>query len=190
VDSSGTDCSLLANDFLSKAGSRFGECDESLRTKAETGESKATHRKAITWNVAPFGVCLKQLGRLHGRWRRRLFLDGRLRRSQAANDNQADRNSYRDEYKETLAHQLRLNGHGCGMLRDIQAAPSNPTFFLKSVKFASLTARFVSAQKLWMTNDVGTRKSVTHNTPHVGRSPKRMLKPPMMMRKPDAMTIV
>jgi hypothetical protein len=73
-----------------------------------------------------------------------------------------------------------------------QRHPGRPSNLIlrKSMKFASLTARFVSAQKLWITNDVGTRKSVTHHTPHVGRSPKRMLKPPTMMRRPDAMTMV
>jgi len=55
----------------------LGECDESLRTKAETGELETTDRKAIARDIVPFGVCLKRwLARLHGRWWRRLFGDG------------------------------------------------------------------------------------------------------------------
>jgi len=76
----------------------LGECDESLRTKAETGESETTYRKAIAWNVLPFGVCLKRwLARLHGRRWRRLFGDGRPRRAQSAYDEKANRETYRDE---------------------------------------------------------------------------------------------
>jgi len=55
----------------------LGECDEGLRTKAETGELETTDRKAIARDIVPFGVCLKRwLARLHGRWWRRLFGDG------------------------------------------------------------------------------------------------------------------
>ena len=38
---------------------RLGEGDKSLRPEAETGESEATHRKAIAWDIVPFGIGLK-----------------------------------------------------------------------------------------------------------------------------------
>src|SRR6266853_2013702 len=65
ADGSSTDDSLLAEHRLLHAGD--GERDESLRTKAETGEPETTHLKAITWDVVPFGVCLKRLAQLHDR---------------------------------------------------------------------------------------------------------------------------
>jgi hypothetical protein len=88
----------------------LGECDESLRTKAEPSESKPTYRKAIAWDVLPFGVCLKRrLARLHGRWWwRRLFRDGRPGRAQLAYDEKATRETYRDEQDEEKA---TLAGH-------------------------------------------------------------------------------
>jgi len=55
----------------------LGECDESLRTKAESGESEPTYRKAIAWDVLPFGVRLKRwLAPLHGGWWERLLRNG------------------------------------------------------------------------------------------------------------------
>src|SRR2546430_9936950 len=39
------------------AGGPLGECDEGLRTKAETGELETTDRKAIARDIVPFGVC-------------------------------------------------------------------------------------------------------------------------------------
>jgi hypothetical protein len=83
------------------------ERDESLRTKAESGESETTHGKAIAWDVLPWGVCLKRwLAPLHRRSWRRLFRDGSAGRAQSAYDQKANRETYRheqDEQKATLA---------------------------------------------------------------------------------------
>jgi len=74
------------------------ECDESVRTKAESGESETTYGKAIAWEVLPWGVCLKRwLAPLHRRRWRRLFRDGRAGRAQLAYDQKTDRETYRAE---------------------------------------------------------------------------------------------
>src|SRR6266571_1656816 len=73
VEASSSDCSLEAGDPLLRTR-RVGECDKGLRTQAETGESVTAYRKAIAWDVVPFGIRLKRwLGPLYGRWWWRLF---------------------------------------------------------------------------------------------------------------------
>jgi hypothetical protein len=85
-----------------------GECDERLWTQAEPGESETTHRKAIAWDVLPFGVRLK--GRLARRGSRggRLFGDGSGGRPQDEQGEEADDEAYHDEQDEQ--HQTRA-GH-------------------------------------------------------------------------------
>jgi len=102
MDSRSIDGSLEAGHCLLSTGGRLGECDDGLRTKAETGESETTYGKAIAGDVSPFGICLKRrLERLHGRWWwRRLFKDGRPGRAQLAYDKKANRETYHHDQDE------------------------------------------------------------------------------------------
>jgi len=119
VDSIGPDQGLKAGRRLLDTRGRLGEGDKSLRTEAETGESETTYRKPIAGDVVPFGVCLKRwLARLHHRWWRRRFRNGRPGRAHSAYDENGSREAYRDEQKETLP------GHEpvvCGGSRQLQA---------------------------------------------------------------------
>src|SRR5438445_6139294 len=100
VDSAGTDSRLETRHRLLCTGGCPSKGDKSVGTKAETGESEATYRKAVARDVVPFRVGLKgRLARLHGR-RRRWLRDGWL--GQPSYDEHANRNTHRDEQEEAL----------------------------------------------------------------------------------------
>src|SRR5439155_7444542 len=114
---------LKAGRRLLDTRGRLGEGDKSLRPEAETGESEATHRKAIAWDIVPFGLGLKGgLAPLLDR-RRTLFRNVGRGRTGSQHDEQTYREAKRDEQKETIsAHEpVVCDSVSCSLLQSTPA---------------------------------------------------------------------
>ncbi len=85
-------------------------------------------------------------------------------------------------------YQPMLNGHGCGIDRNIKRELSNARFLVKFIRSAILAIGSSNFQNVCTVSVTGSKKTINARMPAVGSYPVRMLKPPTSNNTPPART--